>query len=118
MTTPAEAAAVLAKCACFDPVFSRPDAALATGWAEAFGRYDLELPDLLEAVTRHYCESADRAMPVHLIRHARELRRDRAEREKAHQAALPPGQTASSERRAQVMRLVRDLADQKAVGNA
>ncbi|MCM6776256.1 hypothetical protein NDR87_18820 [Nocardia sp. CDC159] len=114
MSTPAEAAQVLAKCACFDPSFSRPDKALAVGWAEAFSRYDLELPDLLEAVTRHYVESAERAMPTHLIRHAREIRRDRAEREKAHQAALeaPP---ASPEHRAEVLRLVRDLADRKAL---
>ncbi|WP_433658068.1 hypothetical protein ACQPW1_39800 [Nocardia sp. CA-128927] len=114
MTTPAEAAQVLAKCACYDPVFSRPDTALAVGWAEAFTRYNLTLADLLDAVTRHYCESADRAMPKHLIHHARELRRDRAEREKAHLAALP-ALPSTSARRAEVMRLVRDLADRKAV---
>ncbi|WP_280317259.1 hypothetical protein [Nocardia wallacei] len=120
MTTPAEAAQVLAKCACYDPVFSRPDAALAVGWAEAFDRYQLELPDLLAAVTSHYSESADRAMPVHLIRIAREIRRVRAEREKAateHHAAqaLPPGTAASETRRAEVMRMVRQIANRKAV---
>ncbi|MDG3012401.1 hypothetical protein G4X40_19865 [Rhodococcus sp. D2-41] len=83
MTTPAEAAKVLAKCSCFDPVFSKPDAALATGWAEAFSRYELELVDLLAAVTNHYCECADRAMPSHLIAQARKLRRERSERETA-----------------------------------
>ncbi|MFC9892133.1 hypothetical protein ACFVMC_00425 [Nocardia sp. NPDC127579] len=112
--TPAEATRVLAKCACYDPVFSRPDPALATGWAEAFSRYDLTLADLLDAVTRHYCESADRAMPVHLIRHARDIRRDRAEREKAGIPALP-APPAGPSRRAEVMRLVRALADRKAV---
>ncbi|MBF6328751.1 hypothetical protein [Nocardia transvalensis] len=117
MTTPAEASQVLAKCAAFDPTFSKPDIALAHGWAEAFTRYDLALADLLEAVTRHYCESADRAMPKHLIHHARELRRDRAEREKAHLAALP-APPASEDRRAEVMRLVRKIADDKAVANA
>ncbi|MBF6060546.1 hypothetical protein IU500_07110 [Nocardia terpenica] len=113
MTTPAEAAQVLAKCAAFDPTFPKPDPVIAHGWAEAFTRYDLPLPDLLDAVTRHYCESADRAMPKHLIHHARDIRRDRAEREKAHRAALPAA--ASGERRAEVMTLVRALADRKAI---
>ena len=67
MTTPRDAAQVLAKCACYDPTFSRPDPAIAQAWAEAFDRYQLELPDLLAAVTRHYVESTDRAMPAHLI---------------------------------------------------
>ncbi|KZM68326.1 hypothetical protein [Nocardia terpenica] len=114
MTTPAEAARVLAKCACFDPMFSKPDPALAVGWAEAFTRYQLELPDLLDAVTRHYAESAERAMPTHLIRHAREIRRDRAEREKARPAALP-APPARSEHRAELMRWVHALADRKAL---
>ena len=81
MTTPAEAAQVLAKCGCFDPWFSKPTKELALGWAEAFSRYRLELPDLLDAVTTHYCESADRAMPSVIIAQARKARRDRAERD-------------------------------------
>lgn len=80
MTTPHEAAQVLTKCALFDPVFVKPDVNLARGWAEAFSRYQLDLDDLLEAVTVHYCESADRAMPAHLITQARKIRRERAER--------------------------------------
>lgn len=114
--TPTEAAQVLGKCACFDPAFSKPDTMLAVGWAEAFSRYDLDLGDLLEAVTRHYCESADRAMPKHLIHHGREIRRDRAEREKAIPALTSA--PADETRRAEVMRLVRGLAEQKAVENA
>lgn len=81
MTTPHEAAQVLTKCALFDPVFVKPDANLARGWAEAFSRYQLELPDLLEAVTNHYCESAERAMPATLIAQARKVRKERAERD-------------------------------------
>ncbi|MGY1945311.1 hypothetical protein [Nocardia asiatica] len=116
MTTPADAAQVLAKCACYDPVFSKPDAALAVGWAEAFSRYQLDLPDLLAAVTAHYCESSERAMPASLIRLAREIRRVRGEREKADQehhaaAALPPGAASTAQHRAAV---IADFADRVA----
>ncbi|QDQ97961.1 hypothetical protein [Tomitella fengzijianii] len=85
---PAEAAQVLAKCACFDPMFSKPSEALSRGWAEAFTRYGIELKDALEAVTAHYVESADRAMPAPLIAQARKLRRDRAERDDADARAI------------------------------
>ncbi|MGW4325421.1 hypothetical protein ACWEKR_05965 [Nocardia sp. NPDC004573] len=116
MTTPADAAKVLAKCACYDPMFSKPDAALAVGWAEAFSRYDLPLSDLLEAVTAHYCESSERAMPASLIRLAREIRRVRGEREKGDQehhaaAALPPGAASTAQHRAAV---IADFADRLA----
>ena len=83
MTTPNDAAQVLAKCACFDPTFSRPDPAIAIAWAEAFNHHKLELHDLLNAVTRHYADTPERAMPATIIRQARELRRQRAEHEKA-----------------------------------
>ncbi|WP_280389274.1 hypothetical protein [Nocardia wallacei] len=120
MTTPAEAARVLAKCGASDPLFSRPDPVMAVAWAEIFSRHNLAVEDLLDAVPIHYGESAERAMPVHLIRIARELRRVRAEREKAateHHAAqaLPPGTAASETRRAEVMRMVRQIANRKAV---
>ena len=112
MTTPAEAAQVLAKCACYDPVFSRPDKALAVGWAEAFSRYDLALPDLLEAVTAHYVESADRAMPVHIIKHAREIRRVRAERESADERREREDKL---DRKHALQQALATLADRKAI---
>ena len=112
MTTPAEAAQVLAKCACFDPVFTRPDAALATGWAEAFSRYDLQLSDLLAAVTQHYTESAERAMPVHIIKCAREIRRIRGERETADERREREGRL---DRSVALRQALASLADQKAV---
>lgn len=115
MTTPTEAAQVLAKCACFDPMFSKPDPALAAGWADAFSVYKLELPDLLDAVTKHYIESADRAMPSHIIKHARDIRRDRAERE----AASPELRAGHETRRDNaLMAKITDIANRKAVGDA
>lgn len=80
MTTVTEAAAVLAKAAAYDPVFSKPNPAMVAAWAEAFTEYGLCVEDLLAAVTKHYSESSERVMPVHIIRHARALRRDRADR--------------------------------------
>lgn len=94
MITPDEVAQVLAKCACYDPMFSKPDPALLAGWSEAFNHYDLQLGVLLAAVTRHYLESPDRAMPSHLIRHGREIRRDLAERESPRQRELRAARNA------------------------
>lgn len=88
MTTPAEAGKVLTKCSTFDPMFSKPDKNLAKGWAEAFSRYDLALDDLLEAVTVHYCQTGERAMPASLIQQARKLRRERSERETPDERSL------------------------------
>jgi hypothetical protein len=110
MTSPADAAKVLAKCACYDPMFSRPDPVLAAGWAEAFTVYSLELPDLLAAVTKHYIESADRAMPSHLIRLAREIRRDRGQRESADERRV-----RESELDQRLMDKIRAVAQRKAV---
>ena len=107
--SPKDATKVLAKCAAFDPMFSKPDRALALGWAEAFSRHQLELDDLLDAVTRHYEESADRAMPVHLIRLAKVVRRERRAADPDAQsryermidakiAAIEPGERAAPAR--------------------
>ena len=113
MTTPREAAQVLAKCSCFDPVFSKPDTALAQGWAEAFSVYNLELDDLLAAVTKHYIESSDRAMPSHIIKHARDIRRDRTERETPDERLV-----RSDEIDRRLLARITQIADRKAVGNA
>ena len=80
MTTVHEAAQVLAKCACYDPMFAKPDAGMAAAWAESFSRHNIELADLLEAVTRHYSDSRERAMPASIGRIARDIRQDRAMR--------------------------------------
>lgn len=80
MTTVHEAAQVLAKCACYDPMFAKPDAGMAAAWAESFSKFNLALDDLLEAVTRHYSDSRERAMPASIGRIARDVRQDRAMR--------------------------------------
>src|SRR5699024_9050647 len=79
--TPEEAAQVLAKAACYDPMFSKPSPALANGWADAFTRYGIEVQDAMDAVAEHYVQSPDRVMPAHVIRLARKLRQERSDRE-------------------------------------
>ena len=66
-------------------------------WAESVDRWKLGTDDLIEGVTRHY-ESGTLRPTIgvgDLIHHAREARRQRAEREKATEihdaAALPAG---------------------------
>ena len=79
--TPEQAAQVLAKAACYDPMFSKPSPALANGWADAFTRYGIEVQDAMDAVAEHYVQSPDRVMPAHIIRLARKLRQERSDRE-------------------------------------
>lgn len=84
---PDEAAQVLAKCATYDPMFSKPSPALAHGWADAFSRYNITQQDAMDAVTEHYVTSAERVMPAHVIRLARKLRQERSDREDADERA-------------------------------
>lgn len=55
--------------------------ATASVWAELFSEYHLELPDLLAAVKKRAFTIADAPEPAEIITFAREIRRDRAERE-------------------------------------
>jgi hypothetical protein len=83
---PVDIASVLAKAAAFDQRTVGQADILA--WHEALS--DLEPADALAAVTRHYASSEQRIMPVHVRRHATELRRQRREleREEQQQRAL------------------------------
>lgn len=86
--TPEEVARVLAKCAAYDQrTVGRADIA---AWAEVLDTIDLV--DALPAVTAHYRNSTQRAMPADIRERALELRdrRQRAEGRTAL-AALPPG---------------------------
>jgi hypothetical protein len=58
-------------------------AALATAavWAELFTAYRLALPDLMAAVKKRAMSHTEAPEPAEIIAFAREIRRDRAERE-------------------------------------
>lgn len=87
MTTTADALEIMTiVAACHHRTAPRTDdreAALATAriWAELFTTYHLELPDLLAAVKKRALTHSDAPEPAEIIQFAREIRRDRAERE-------------------------------------
>jgi len=87
MTTPADAMQVLLVVqACHRRTAPRMDdeqaaRATATIWAELFNAYGLELPDLIAAVKKRALTQADAPEPAEIITFAREIRRDRADRE-------------------------------------
>ena len=109
--TPQEVAAVLAAAALRD---NRTVGTLdVLAWHQDIG--DLDPRDALDAVSRHYRETAERLMPVHVRRLAHEIERERhrAEREareRREQLAIeadPTRRDRSEETRA----LIRELRD-------
>lgn len=59
--------------------------AIAVVWAGLFATHNLDLPDLLAGVERRVHEGAiDAPEPAEVIRYARQIRRERAEREQAN----------------------------------
>lgn len=90
MTTNAEAAAVLAKVVMAHrrtaPKIETKEerAAYAETWARIFSRYNLELPDLIEAVERRAATEASAPEPAEIVGHARAIRNERASRENAN----------------------------------
>ncbi|WP_433592296.1 hypothetical protein [Nocardia sp. CA-145437] len=94
------AAAAWGRARIYDDKLGDPDKARLAAWAEAIERWQLDAPDLLEGVIRYYeAETTGRTMQIgDLLHHAREVRRQRAERDKATQAreaaaALPAGRS-------------------------
>ena len=84
--TPDDVIDVLTKCAAFDQRTIGETDVMA--WHEVIGRYDRA--DALAAVTRHYTESSQRAMPADILRHARAVRDERRRLEaKTAPRALP-----------------------------
>lgn len=87
MTTTSDAMQVMLMIqACHHRTAPRMDdeqVAMATAgtWAELFSVYRLELPDLIAAVKKRALTHADAPEPAEIITFAREIRRDRAERE-------------------------------------
>lgn len=92
------AAAAWSRARIYDDKLGDPDKARLAAWAESIQRWDLDTPDLVEGVMRYYeAETEGRTIGIgDLLHHARENRRQRAEREKAAEvhaeaAALPAG---------------------------
>src|SRR5699024_4880395 len=79
---------VLAKIALNDVMFAKPDPGMAVAWAETLSVHKLDLADMLAAVPMIFSDTTrtrDRILPADVIVKAREIRRERAERED-HQA--------------------------------
>lgn len=92
------AARAWARARLYDDRLGEPDAPRLAVWAEAAQRWQLDVSDLVDGVVRYYegTEQADVIRIGDLVHHAREVRRQRAEGEKAreiHEAAgeLPAG---------------------------
>lgn len=74
--------AALGRAALFDDRITADDAARIAAWAEAVDQYQLGEPELLRAVTTYYSSPQDRSITAgHLVKLARDARRDDAERE-------------------------------------
>ena len=99
-----DALLVLGKIATADQWAAKPDVAMAATWAECFAVYGLQREDLIAAVVTMYADDtrdkSNRTLPADVIRYARRIRRDRAERQKAPSAAVD--QTQHDERRRRI----------------
>jgi hypothetical protein len=104
--TPEQTAAVLGKAAAYDQ--RTIGAADVLAWHEVVGY--LEFDDCLEAVTAHYREQSDRAMPADVRKLALNIRDARQARERQHERrlALEAGPPARSD---EVKALVQAVAD-------
>jgi hypothetical protein len=93
---------VLKKASLFDPAFSKPDHGMALAWAEALSKYKFDVRDCLDGVSLHYENHRERITVADVIRNARGIRKERAEREKATEAraigAAPPASDATRNR--------------------
>lgn len=77
------AANALAKCAAYDPWFPQPNRATVEAWAEQIAEYRLDEADVLEGVKLAYRDNGSgfRPLPADIVQKARQVRRERAERE-------------------------------------
>lgn len=86
------AAAAIGRAALFDDRITDGDPARIAAWAEALEPFGFDQGDLLAGVTKHYqAENAASIKVGDLIGSSRELRRQRAEREKGVPAPPPNG---------------------------
>jgi predicted trehalose synthase len=77
------AALALAKCAAYDPWFPKASLATVEAWAEAIAEYNLDTEDVLAGVKLAYRDNGSgfKPLPKDIVQAARNIRRDRTERE-------------------------------------
>lgn len=95
------AALVLAKIKTKDVTAANPDEAMAISWAESFAHHGLEFSDLMAGVHNWFADPTrprDRVLPADIIRMARDVRRDRIERDPAAKRAIEDRIDAKVER--------------------
>lgn len=88
------AAQAWARARLYDDKLGPADAPRLAAWAESIERWKLDAPDLLQGVIRHYERQGAPTIQIgDLLHEAREVRRQRAESEKAEEShvALPAG---------------------------
>lgn len=102
------------------PRMDDPEVTLATAqvWADLFDEYKLELPDLQAAVKKRALSHAEAPEPAEVIAFARDIRRERAERESdAERQAREDHRDAALEKRNRdrLAVLVGQIAESKAI---
>lgn len=112
------AAVALAKCAAYDPWFPNPNRATVDAWAEQIGEYQLNTSDVLEGVKIAYRDNGSgfKPLPKDIVQAARQIRRDRTEREStATRQARENQRDAELVNRQRLAAIVKGVADQKTV---
>lgn len=106
------AARALAKCAAYDPWFPQPNRATVQAWAEQIAEYQLDEPDVLDGVKIAYRDNGSgfRPLPRDIVQAARQIRRERAERETSAER-----QAREDRRDAQLEQRIAALAASKAI---
>lgn len=115
------AALALAKCAAYDPWFPKASQAIVDSWAEQIQRYELTLSDVLAGVTKMYSDNGSgfRPLPKDLTDAARNVRRDRTEREPtAEREAREDRRDAELENRNRLAGIIENTAQRKAIDHA
>lgn len=113
------AANALAKCAAYDPWFPQPNRATVEAWAEQIAEYRLDEGDVLEGVKLAYRDNGSgfRPLPADIVQKARQIRRDRTERETdAERRAREDRRDAELDRRA--LAGITSRAGQQAIGKS
>jgi hypothetical protein len=93
------------------------DAIMVAAWSESARRARWTAHEATEAVHEHFAHTPGTyLMPGHVTERVRASRRQPAP--VAELRALDPAPPASAEKRAEVMRMIRELADKKSVDRA
>jgi hypothetical protein len=93
----------------------KPDGLTLAAWTEAAGRARWDFRSASEAVHQHYVNSTAWLMPGHVTELVRAGKRQPAPVSEVLALGVAP--PASPERRAEVMRMVRELAERKGLPN-